>query len=51
MATDKLSEGIKRHIDGWELIAEKNGDFNLGDEVVKNLFCYGADCCNEIAVA
>ena len=38
MATDKLSEGIKRHIDGWELIAEKNRDFNLGDEVVKNLF-------------
>lgn len=38
MGTEKLSEGVQRHINGWEIIEEKNGDFNLGDEVVKNLF-------------
>lgn len=40
MGTQKLSEGIKSKIKGWELLGEKydGADFNLGDEVVLNLF-------------
>lgn len=40
MGTQKLSDGIKRKIDGWELIGEKYSgeDFNLGDETILNLF-------------
>lgn len=40
MGTQKLSDGIKSKIDGWELIGEKYAgeDFNLGDETILNLF-------------
>lgn len=40
MGTQKLSEGIKSKIIGWELIGEKydGEDFNHGDEVILNMF-------------
>ena len=40
MGTRKLSDGIKSKIDGWELIGEKYAgeDYNLGDEIILNLF-------------
>lgn len=40
MGTQKLSDGVKRKIEGWELVGEKYAgeDFNLGDETILNLF-------------